>query len=110
MPLDKQNIKTFFREILIHKKSWLTNFYLLSTIVFVLWMTFFDANDWIDQWRMSSKLSELEQEKVYYQTMIKELEVTRKSLLNDPELLERFARERYMMKRPEEEIFIIEYK
>lgn len=110
MPFDKQKIKTLFREVFIQKRSWLTNFYLLSTIVFVLWMTFFDANDWIDQWRMSTKLSELEQEKVYYQTMIKELEVTRKSLLNDPDLLERFARERYMMKRPEEEIFIIEYK
>ena len=86
------------------------NFYVVTSICFVVWMTFFDSNDWINRYRMGSKLRSLENEKEYYAEKIKEVEKDRKELMGTPELLEKFAREKYLMKKPGEEIFVIDTK
>lgn len=88
----------------------LRNFYVLAALCFVVWMTFFDSNDWINRYRMNRKLSELEDEKEYYEEKIKEVEKDRKELMGNNELLEKFAREKYLMKKPGEDIFVIEKK
>ena len=59
---------------------------------------------------MASKLRALENEKEYYAEKIKEVEKDRKELMGTPELLEKFAREKYLMKKPGEEIFVIDTK
>jgi cell division protein DivIC len=86
----------------------LTSFYVLASLVFLIWMVFFDENDLVNQWRLKSRIRELEREKLYYLEMISKLEQEKISLLQDEELLERFARERYLMKKPGEEVYIIE--
>ena len=86
------------------------NFYLVSIIVFVIWMTFFDSNDWINRFRMSNKLRTLKNEKEYYESKIKEVEKDRMELMGNKELLEKFGREKYLMKKPNEDIFIIDIK
>lgn len=86
----------------------LTSFYVLASLVFLIWMVFFDENDLVNQWRLKSRIRELEREKLYYLEMISKLEQEKTSLLQDEELLERFARERYLMKKPGEEVYIIE--
>jgi cell division protein FtsB len=86
------------------------NFYVVTTVCFVVWMTFFDSNDWINRYRMGSKLRALENEKEYYSEKIKEVEKDRRELMGTPELLEKFAREKYLMKKPGEDIFVIESK
>lgn len=86
------------------------NFYVVTTVCFVVWMTFFDSNDWINRYRMGSKLRALENEKEYYSEKIKEVEKDRRELMGTPELLEKFAREKYLMKKPGEDIFVIETK
>lgn len=83
---------------------------MVTTICFIVWMTFFDSNDWINRYRMGSKLRALENEQEYYAEKIKEVEKDRKELMGTPELLEKFAREKYLMKKPGEEIFVIETK
>lgn len=88
----------------------LRNFYIITAICFVVWMTFFDSNDWINRYRMNRKLGELEDEKEYYEEKIKEVEKDRKELMGNSELLEKFAREKYLMKKPGEDIFVIEKK
>jgi len=88
----------------------LRNFYVIATLCFVVWMTFFDSNDWINRYRMNRKLGELEDFKEYYQEKIKEVEKDRKELMGNNELLEKFAREKYLMKKPGEDIFVIEKK
>lgn len=90
--------------------KFLTSFYVLASLVFLVWMTFFDENDLVNQWKLKSRIRELEREKVYYQEMISKLEKEKTSLLNDQQLLERFARERYLMKKPDEDLYIIEQK
>lgn len=89
---------------------YLRNFYLLTIAVFVVWMTFFDSNDWITRFKLSRKLSELEAEKEYYNQKIEEVEKDQQELMGTPELLEKFAREKYLMRRPGEDVFVIREK
>ena len=70
-------------------------------------MLFFDANDFISQYRLKSKLKNLKDQKQYYIKKIEEVKKDREELLNNPELLEKFAREKYLMKKKGEDVFVI---
>ena len=71
-------------------------------------MLFLDSNDLISRFKMSSKLRSLESEKEFYVEKISEVEKDRKELLTNKELLEKFAREKYLMKKESEDLFIIQ--
>lgn len=86
------------------------NFYSLMGIAFLVWMIFLDSNDLINRYRLSAKLRSLEGEKRYYAEKIKEVEKDRAELMGTTELLEKFAREKYLMKRETEDIYIIDEK
>ena len=86
------------------------NFYTVTGLCFLVWMTFLDSNDLITRFRMSSKLHSLENEKEFYHEKITEVEKDKQELTTNKELLEKFAREKYLMKKPNEDIFIIEEK
>ena len=86
------------------------NFYFVTGEAFLAWMIFLDSNDLINRYRLSAKLRALENEREYYQEKIKEVEKDRQELMGTTELLEKFAREKYLMKKPTEDIFIIEEK
>ena len=70
-------------------------------------MLFFDGNDVVTQVQRRTKLAELERERDYYKGKIREVEIERDALLNNPDLLEKFARERYLMKRPREAVYVV---
>lgn len=70
-------------------------------------MLFVDSNDLLSQYKLRSKLSELEKEQKYYKEMIDEVTVERDALFQHEELLEKFAREKYFMKRKTEDVFVI---
>ncbi len=82
-------------------------FYFLVAFFFLIWMIFFDPNDFISQYKMRGKLKELEAEKAYYQEKMIEVEQERQALLKDNKKLEQFARENYLMKKPSEDVFVI---
>ena len=83
------------------------NFYFLVGLGFIVWMLFFDANDFITQIRLSNTKGDLIDEKEYYLQKIDEVKQERKELMSNPRLLEKFARERYLMKKPTEDIYIV---
>ena len=83
------------------------NFYFLTGVSFIVWMLFFDTNDIYSQYQLRKKLSELESEKNFYQEKIKEVNRDREALINDKELLEKFAREKYYMKKEGEDVFVV---
>ncbi|MBU2914270.1 FtsB family cell division protein [Reichenbachiella agariperforans] len=83
------------------------NFYFIATVVFLVWMLFFDSNDFYSQYQLKSKVEELEDQKAYYQKKIERTEADREALLNDDELLEKFAREKYFMKKDGEDVFVV---
>jgi len=83
------------------------NFYFITTFLFLVWMLFFDSNDFITQYQMNKTMRDLEEEKEHYLEKMEEVQQDRKELMSDPKLLEKFAREKYLMKRPNEDVFII---
>jgi cell division protein FtsB len=83
------------------------NFYVVTGLAFLIWMLFLDPNDLISRFRLSARLRALEREKVYYQEKIREVEKDREELFGDHESLEKFARERYLMKKEKEDVFVI---
>ena len=90
-----------------NKKNISKSFYFASSILFIMWMIFFDSNDVYSQFQLKQKRFELEREKQYYLNKIKEVKSDRKALSTDMELLEMFAREKYYMKRKGEEVFVV---
>ena len=95
------------RNILDRIPSFLKNFYVLTALIFVVWMVFFDSNDFISQLKLSSQQAELEEAKSFYEERIVEVKEDRDALLNNDELLEKIAREKYFMQKPNEEVFIV---
>ena len=83
------------------------SYYFLSAAALGAWLFFFDGNDLISQIERRRKLAELERERDYYKGKIGEVERERDALLNNPDLLEKFARERYLMKRPREAVYVV---
>ncbi len=84
------------------------NFYVVTGVCFLIWLTFLDSNDLISRFSLSAKLHSLENEKEYYEKKIKEVEQDRKELMTNKELLEKFAREKYLMKKETEDVFVIQ--
>jgi cell division protein DivIC len=84
------------------------NFYFITSVSFFTWMIFLDSNDLISRFKMSSKLRSLEREKEFYQEKISEVEKDRSELMTNRELLEKFAREKYLMKKESEDLFIVQ--
>ena len=70
-------------------------------------MTFFDRNDFISQYSYKQELNKLEVDKVYYQVQIEENKTSIYELMSDPANLEKFAREKYHMKKDDEDVFLI---
>ena len=93
--------------ILDNFKKLFKNFYFLFFILFILWMTFIDTNGFYNRYRLSKKLSDLESQKVFYTNEIEQISVDKKSFDNNDELLEKYAREKYLMKKENEDIFYI---
>jgi cell division protein DivIC len=75
------------------------NFYVVTIVIFLMWMLLLDSNNLIARFQLSSKLNALENEKEYYQDKIKEVEKDHDELFGDNESLEKFAREKYLMKK-----------
>jgi len=86
----------------------LRNKYFLTGIVFVLWLGFFDKNNLVDLLGELNKIKSYEKEKLYYQEKIASDREKMKELRTNKENLEKFAREQYLMKKKNEDIFIVE--
>lgn len=85
----------------------LRSFYFLGGLFFVVWMLFLDSNDLISRFKMSSKLRSLENEKEFYQEKIAEVQKDRDELFGTRESIEKFAREKYLMKKETEDVFVV---
>ncbi|RYU90810.1 septum formation initiator family protein [Mucilaginibacter terrigena] len=83
------------------------NKFFLVTVAFVVWMTFFDTNDLFSQYDYHQQLSKLKQEQAFYQTETAKVNKDLEELTSDKGKLEKFAREKYLMKKDNEDIFVI---
>lgn len=95
----------------LRKKPWfrfLSNKYVLLSLIFAGWMIFLDSNSWFIHNELNQELNELEDNKNYYRNEITKDKAVIDQLQDSVEL-EKFARQKYFMKRAEEDIYIIEY-
>ena len=93
-------------------KSWfkfLSNKYVLVLVFFGTWMIFLDNYSYFDHRLLDNQINELEDNKKYYQEEIKKDQENIKNLKN-PGQIEKYAREKYYMKKDSEDIYIIEFE
>jgi cell division protein FtsB len=83
------------------------NKYFLVTMAFVVWMIFFDKNDLFSQYQYHQQVSKLKQERDFYQKETAKVRKDLDELSSNPQMLEKFAREKYLMKRDNEDVFVI---
>ena len=85
----------------------LKNFYFLFFIYFLIWMIIIDSNGFLNRYRLSSKLDELRKEKEYYVQEIDKVTIDKEKFESNEEILEKYAREEYLMKKESEDIFYV---
>ncbi|MFT4644461.1 MAG: cell division protein DivIC [Planctomycetota bacterium] len=86
---------------------WVKNSYFVIAFAFFVWMIFFDRNNVLTSYNTNNKLSELIEQKTYYQLEIEKVNKLKEELFSTAENKEKFAREKYLMKKDNEDIFII---
>lgn len=84
-----------------------TNKYLLAVAIFFVWILFFDRNDLITQWDRKKELQKLETSKAYYENEIQNTRQELTDLERDTRVIEKFAREKFYLKRANEDVFIV---
>ena len=94
-------------KLLTHLPAFLRNKYFIAFAAFCVVILFLDKNDVVTQYDRRAELRELQQSKRYYTTQIaaerKELE----ALKTNPATVEKYAREKYLMKKDNEDLFVI---
>ncbi len=85
----------------------LKNKYFIAFTLFLGWCIFFDANDFVTQYEMRQTLKQLRSDRQYYLDEIKNNKESMKELQTNPENLEKFAREKYLMKKDNEDLFVV---
>ena len=92
-----------FRKILLVIK----NKFFITLVLFSVWMVFFDKNNVINQIELKKNLHQYQKEKQYYQQQIAADSEATYDLMSDSTHLEKFARERYFMKKDSEDVFLM---
>lgn len=87
--------------------SFLINKYLLALMAFAVWMLFFDSNNILVQSERRSELQQLERSKTFYAAEIEKERKFSQDLKANPVTIEKYARERYLMKRDNEDLYLV---
>ena len=83
------------------------NKYFVVSLAFLVWMVFFDKNDLFSQYQYHSQLSKLKHEHDFYEKETAKVNKDLDELTTNKEKLEKFAREKYLMKKDNEDVFVI---
>lgn len=95
------------KEFWLKYKWLLLNKYFLVGLFMFLWLMFFDQNNIINRVQSGMELQELKRDKLYYTEKIREIRKNKNELMSNTESLEKFAREKYRMKKDDEDLFIV---
>ena len=88
--------------------SFLKNKFFLSTAFFAIWILFFDKNDLFTQMARGNELTSLKKSKEYYSEQIAQERKISEELQSNPATIEKYAREKYLMKWENEDLFIVQ--
>lgn len=88
-------------------QKYLANKFVLAFFVFLIWVSFLDTNNLIQRFKTVQQIDKLEEQKKYYRQRIDEDIEKLRELRSNKDKLEKFAREQYLMKKPDEDIFVV---
>ncbi len=84
-----------------------SNKYFWATLVFILLLLLIDRNSIFDQYKYSKDLREIKEKHAYYSDEIIKVRAEQQELFGSTKNLEKFAREKYLMKRDSEDVFVM---
>ncbi|TWW00558.1 septum formation initiator family protein [Chitinophaga pinensis] len=90
--------------------AYMRNKYFVSAAAFFVWLAFIDSKNFLSQYELQTEVNKLEGQKAFFIEEIRKTRKEQQELLSSPEKLEKFAREKYLMKRDNEDLFIITEK
>ena len=102
-----RTLSAYYKKMFEKLPKFSKNFYFIAGFIFVFWMLFLDSNDLYTQYRLHQQLESLNGEKEFYEHKIQEVKQEREQLLTDIEALEKFVREKYLMKKESEDLYVI---
>jgi cell division protein DivIC len=85
----------------------LRNKYVLTIVIFIIWVLLLDSNNLVTRYKDLVKLQKLKADKEYYSKRVEEDKQKLHELKTDDHNLEKFAREQYRMKKPDEDLYIV---
>jgi len=94
-------------KVLARVFSILKNKYIISALLFVVWMLFFDPKDWFLIEARKEKLKELEKSQQHFTRQIEVANKERDMLKTSAATMEKYARENFWMKKDNEDLFIV---
>lgn len=94
-------------KLLAHLPEWSKNKFVLASLFFAVWITFFDDRDLLSNVRHRQELRQLNKSKAHYTELIRQAKDELHQLRDDPATLEKYAREKYRMKKKNEDLFIV---
>jgi cell division protein FtsB len=83
------------------------NKFFLVTLAFVVWMIFFDKNDLFSQFEYRTQVNKLKKERDFYKAQTDQVTKELNELTSNRQQLEKFAREKYLMKKDNEDVYLI---
>ena len=88
--------------------SIVTNKFVLTALAFGVWMFFFDQNDFRSMQQRKQELQSTKDNIAYLNNEIARMEKEHEEMIGNPQRLEQYAREQYLMKRDNEDVYVIE--
>ncbi len=88
-------------------KKYIHNKYFYTLLAFLIWMLFFDSDSLQRQFKLSQTIQNLKKQEKFYKQEIKKNQNAVNALKYDTTLLEKYAREKYFMKKDNEDIYIV---
>ncbi|MBL7817548.1 MAG: hypothetical protein JNL70_21260 [Saprospiraceae bacterium] len=105
MALGDRKVLNPFKPLVNKLPTGFRNRVFLILAIFIVWMLVFDKASVYTQYKLSRTVNRLQNDKIYYQNQIKEVEAQHQDMENNAE---KFARERYFMKTNDEDVFVID--
>jgi cell division protein FtsB len=89
-------------------RKWLSNKYIISSVLFIVWISFFDKFNIFQVYKKKQELNQLIERKIYYKNEIEKSKQALSNLRENSLNIEKIAREKYFMKKDNEDLYILE--
>jgi cell division protein DivIC len=89
-------------------RKWLSNKYIISSVLFIVWISFFDKFNIFQVYKKKQELNQLIERKLYYKNEIEKTKQALSNLRENSLNIEKIAREKYFMKKDNEDLYILE--